>query len=191
MINPLKYQIKIPKSIKVIKSKNKLYIKGAKTTTVFNLKTKILFFYNNKTELFLKVTRIPLTNDISSRKNKLKIFQGTTYALIKQQLKSVLLDSVKTLTLSGIGYKVFLIRKKNFQLLCFKLGYSHNIYCKIPNTITLKCPSVTTISITGSNIEKVTQFAALLKSFKVPDSYKGKGILYKNELLKLKESKKT
>jgi len=115
MISPLKYQIKIPKSIKVIKSKNKLYIKGAKTTTVFNLKTKILFFYNNKTELFLKVTRIPLTNDIASRKNKLKIFQGTTYALIKQQLKSVLLDSVKTLTLSGIGYKVFLIRKKIFS----------------------------------------------------------------------------
>ena len=98
----------------------------------------------------------------------------------------------KKLKLVGVGYKVFTIQTKNLgiKLLQFKLGYSHNLYYKIPTDINIEVRQSTKIFISGFDYNKVSQIAANLKKLKSPEPYKGKGILYFDEIIKLKEGKK-
>jgi len=93
------------------------------------------------------------------------------------------------LKLIGIGYKIFPIDNiKN--LYQFKLGFSHSIYYKVPNNINVFIKKNTLIYLSGSSIKNVTQLASNIRSYKKPEPYKGKGILYHNETIKLKQGKK-
>jgi len=111
-------------------------------------------------------------------------------ALLKQTFLEVSLIVFKKLRLVGIGYKVFIEKFVNNQFLILKLGYSHNIYFKIPNNIKIECLKSDKIFISGFSYTEVTQVASTLKAYKFPEIYKGKGILYENEKLLLKEGKK-
>jgi large subunit ribosomal protein L6 len=96
--------------------------------------------------------------------------------------------SVK-LNIIGVGYKVFL--EQNF--LIFKIGFSHNVSYEIPENIKIKIlnQKLLTIVVFGQDLQKVTQTAAEIKALKPIEPYKGKGIKYFNETIKLKEGKKT
>jgi len=189
-MNFLRCNFKIPKNINIVKSKNKLYIIGPQSVNVLAVSTKIVFFYNRNYELCLKITSLPLQQNTIFRKSKLKMLQSTACSLIKYYMKNALTGFINKLRLVGIGYKVFIISKKNFKLLCLKLGYSHNIYCIIPPEITVTCPSPTTIFIAGKNSSDVHRLSSVLKTLKLPEVYKGKGVLFENENIKLKEGKK-
>lgn len=76
------------------------------------------------------------------------------------------------------------------DLLHFKLGYSHFIYFKIPKNLKIFCLKANKLFILGNSYLFVTQIAALIRSYKVPEPYKGKGILYTTEKIALKEGKK-
>ena len=76
------------------------------------------------------------------------------------------------------------------DLLHFKLGYSHQIYFKIPTKLKISCLKTTQIFIFGYSYLFVTQIASLLRSYKAPEPYKGKGIIYTTEKMILKEGKK-
>ena len=75
-------------------------------------------------------------------------------------------------------------------MLEFKLGYSHNIYFKIPKNLTVFCLKSDKIFISGNFYEYISQIASQIRSYKTPEPYKGKGILYENEKIFLKEGKK-
>ena len=93
----------------------------------------------------------------------------------------------KKLVLKGLGLKVTAIREGLIEL---KLGFSHIISVSIPTEIKLSIVKNTLILESFNNII-LGNFAASIKNFKTPDSYKGKGICYKNEVLLLKAVKKT
>jgi large subunit ribosomal protein L6 len=73
--------------------------------------------------------------------------------------------------------------------LILKIGYSHLVYVPIPNGIKVIVQKKINIILSGSDEQLVKEFAAVLRSYRFPDVYKGKGLLFKNEKINLKEGK--
>jgi large subunit ribosomal protein L6 len=187
-----RYVIKIPSEISVLYCEEKkiLLIKSKDRQKFLNLQVKILIL---KEKNLLIVTNKPFSKMSNKWKNLFKSLQGTTVSLIKQALIEVSVITYKKLKLIGVGYKVFEPEMKNnlnFKLLQLKLGYSHSLYYKIPKDVIIQIRQATKLFIFGYNFSKVSQIAAILRSCKVPEPYKGKGILYSNESIILKEGKK-
>lgn len=184
-----KHIIKVPNNINVLYCDvNKtLLILGHLGKKLLKLKTKPFFFKNSR---LIIVTDIPFKKISNNKKKKIKSIQGTQIALIKQSIIETSIYCCKILKLVGIGFKVFLIDFCNMQFLHFKLGFSHQIYFKIPENVKIYCLKSVKIFILGKSYEDVSQIAAYIRSYKFPDSYKGKGILYEKEKIILKEGKK-
>jgi len=96
----------------------------------------------------------------------------------------------KKLKLIGVGFRVSSLKVLDFDLLYFKLGYSHAIYFKVPKTFNVFCLKNNKLFLIGNSSIFLTQVAALIRSYKIPEPYKGKGILYMSEKITLKEGKK-
>lgn len=184
-----RYIIKIPKDIAVLYcKKNKIItIIGplGKKSLQLDIKIKIL-----KTKKLVEITQIPFFKVSGNKKKALKVLQGTAISLIKQLILEVSVILYKKLKLVGVGYKAFSLKIFNNSVLNFKLGYSHPIYLKAPNNLNIFCLNATNLFIFGNNYHDITQMSALIRSYKYPEPYKGKGILYGNEKIRLKEGKK-
>lgn len=151
------------------------------------LKTQLII---NKDEKILKVTREPLKSISNNEKKKLKAIQTTQVALLKQMLLEISLLCCKKLKLIGVGFRVSSLKVLDFDLLYLKLGYSHAIYFKVPKTLNVFCLKNNKLFLIGNSSIFLTQVAALIRSYKIPEPYKGKGILYMSEKITLKEGKK-
>ena len=92
----------------------------------------------------------------------------------------------QTLELKGVGYSVDV---KPDGLL-FNLGLSHKVFYKLPQYLEVNSEKKK-INIQGVDLQKIMQFANVLRKLKVPEVYKGKGIRFVNEIITLKESKKS
>lgn len=154
---------------------------------VLIIKTKIII---EKKKRIIKITREPFLNTSNNEKKKLKAVQVTQVNLLKQMLLDISVLSCKKLNLIGVGFRVSMWKTSNLALLHFKLGYSHNIYFKIPKNLEIFCLKANKLFILGDSYLFVTQVAALVRSFKIPEPYKGKGIVYTTEKIYLKEGKK-
>ena len=184
-----KYSVKIPKNIKIIyyAQQNFLVVVGPLGRKTLNLKLKIFL---TEPANYIYITTIPTQKVSDNRKKTLKALCGTTVAIIRQCIleTSVLLN--KKIKLVGVGYKVFPKNYKSNQLLELKLGFSHFIYYKIPKTVQITPFKSTFIYIFSNSYYSLTQIAANIRSYKSPEPYKGKGVLYENEKIILKEGKK-
>lgn len=184
-----KYIVKIPSNISVFYcTKNHILIFSTLSTcNVLKLKTKLVI---DKSKKIIRVTKEIFTKSSNYEKKKLKSLQATQVALIKQMLLEISLFFCKKLNLVGVGFRVTKLDKGSYNLLHFKLGYSHPIYFKIPKNLKIFCLKVNKLFIIGNSYMFINQIAALIKSYKFPDPYKGKGILYTTEKITLKEGKK-
>ncbi|WMC18777.1 MAG: 50S ribosomal protein L6 [Enterobacteriaceae bacterium PSpicST2] len=111
---------------------------------------------------------------------------GTTRAIINSLIIGVTIGFFKKLKLFGVGYKAN-IKNNNLTL---SLGFSHLINYKLPNGVFINCLNKNEILLNSSNKQLIGQVAAEIRLFHTPDPYKGKGIRYDNEIIKLKETKK-
>jgi len=184
-----RYLIKIPKDISVLycEKKKLLTFIGPLSRKSLQLKLKILIL---KPKNHIIITRLSFFGMSGNEKKKLKAVQKTTIALIKQIILEISFVFSKKLIFVGVGYKTFPIELFKNNILHFKLGYSHQIYFKISNTLNVFCFKATTIFISGNSYQEVSQVSALIRSYKYPEPYKGKGILYENEKIAIKEKKK-
>lgn len=110
---------------------------------------------------------------------------GTWRAHVANMVKGVTEGFTKQLEIHGIGYKA------QFQgnTILLSVGFSHPVSIEVPEGVTLTAKD-NVISISGCDKEKVGQFASFIRSLKPPDVYKGKGIRYVGEVVKLKPGKK-
>ena len=92
----------------------------------------------------------------------------------------------KKLTLVGVGYRA----QAQGNKLNLQLGYSHPIVHEMPAGVTVETPSQTEIVVKGADKQKVGQVAAVIRSYRAPEPYKGKGIRYADERVVIKETKK-
>jgi len=180
-----KYVIKIPKNIFVfLTNRNVITFLGPLGIKSIKLYNKIVV-KNEKQQIL--VTSLAFSQQLSVKKKLIKRFQKTYVTLLKQKINEVTGKMKKRLNLVGIGYRAIILEKKYLHL---KLGFSHFVFFKIPNNLKIMCPRPTKILISGNHQQEINNIAFLIKSYKIPDSYKGKGILHDNEKIILKEGKK-
>lgn len=114
---------------------------------------------------------------------------GLMRALVNNMIIGVSTGFTKELLIIGTGYKADVVGKK----LVLNLGFSHSIEYPIPDGIKMTSKvekAGVVVSITGNNKETVGQIASEIRSYRPPDSYKGKGVRYRNEVVRLKAGKK-
>lgn len=184
-----KTSIQIPKNISVIYNNEKKIITfiGLLTKRSLKLKVPIILVKDKSLIIITQGFRSKLSN--ASRK-KIKSLQKTTTALIRQSFIEVSTTVYKKLNFIGVGYRAFDVEGFRNKLLLLKLGYSHSIYFKIPKDLKIICLKLTKLFVSGNSYQQITQTAALIRSYRKPEPYKGKGILYYNEKITLKEGKK-
>jgi len=109
-------------------------------------------------------------------------------SLLQQLVIGVTKGYKQKLKLVGVGYRASLLENK----LILKLGYSHEVKYAIPHDITIT-PSKNKgvlLLIQGVELDRVQQVAVEIRRFREPDAYKGKGIHYYGEILRLKKGKR-
>ena len=121
-------------------------------------------------------------NELSDTKAK----HGLYRALIANMVKGVSEGYSKSLTVSGVGYKLSVSGNK----LTMNIGFSHPVVMTVPEGLTVTCPTATEILVSGISKERVGQFAAEIKAVKPVEPYHGYGIHYTNEVVRRKEIKK-
>jgi len=111
---------------------------------------------------------------------------GTFRSLIGNMVTGVSEGFEKKLELRGVGYRAQMQGKK----LNLTLGFSHPIDFDVPEGITIETPSQTEIVVKGADKQQVGQVAAVIRGYRPPEPYKGKGVRYVGERIVMKEAKK-
>jgi large subunit ribosomal protein L6 len=114
-----------------------------------------------------------------------RALHGLTRALIANMVKGVVDGYRVDLEIHGVGYRA----TKQGRQLVLQLGYSHPVEIAAPAGIEFEVPQPNRIGIVGSDREAVGQVAATVRAARPPDPYKGKGIRYARERLRLKAGK--
>jgi large subunit ribosomal protein L6 len=110
---------------------------------------------------------------------------GLTRTLVANMVTGVSAGFTRQLELVGVGYRA----AKQGDDLVLTLGYSHPIRYTPPEGITIEVPAPTQITVGGASKEIVGAVAAKIRSFRKPEPYKGKGVLYRGEKLRRKAGK--
>ena len=114
-----------------------------------------------------------------------RALHGLTRTLIRNMVIGVKDEFKKELEINGVGYRV---QKKGNDLV-LTLGYSHPVEMKAPEGITFDVPNQNQIIVRGIDKELVGQTAAVIRTKRPPEVYRGKGIKYADEVIRRKEGK--
>lgn len=115
-----------------------------------------------------------------------RTFWGTTRSRCANMVEGVSNGFSKTLELHGVGYRA----QMKGQSVRLALGFSHDVVYDPPEGIKLSTPTATEIVIEGIDKQVVGQVAAVIRGYRPPEPYKGKGVRYRNEYVRRKEGKK-
>ena len=168
--------INIPSGVEVKKVDNKFLVKGSKGELSAPLDEIVDVIINEKE---IKV-------ELKDKNAKNKALWGTTRALINNAIQGVSVGFEKEMEIVGVGYRGALQGKK----LTLNLGLSHPVEINVPDYITIKMDGNTKFIISSPDKQKLGAFAAMVRSKRPPEPFKGKGIRYSNEFILRKEGKK-
>ncbi len=166
----------IPEGVTVNVTDNVVTVKGPKGELTQKFDNNISI---NVSENMVICTR-------NSDANQIKSLHGTTNSLIENMIEGVSKGFERGLEINGVGYKFNVSGNK----LNITAGFSHPVIMEVPNGLTLEQVSNTEITVKGIDKQKVSEFAANIRKWREPEPYKGKGIRYKNEVIRRKEGKK-
>ncbi len=166
----------IPEGVMITIDKNLVTVKGPKGE--LSLKSSELINIEIENNI-LRTTVKKLTRESN-------IMQGTTNSLINNMIIGVSEGFNKGLEAVGVGYKFNVQGNK----IVVNAGYSHPIEVIVPDGLKAELINNTEINISGTDKQKVTEFAANIRKIREPEPYKGKGIRYKGEYVRRKEGKK-
>jgi len=126
-----------------------------------------------------------LTVSLKNESRNLRSMHGLYRTLINNMIIGVSEQFELTLILKGVGYRAVVQGKE----IILSLGYSHPVKIDIPETVSVDVVQNTTINLKSCDKELLGLFAANIRSWRRPEPYKGKGILYKNEQILRKAGK--
>ena len=184
-----KFNLKIPQDISLIFSKKKkiLTVIGPLATKSVELKLNITI---DNAKKMLSVSPLPFFHVSNAEKKKINALRASTIAQIKHLFIETSITIFQKLKLVGVGFRIESANESEKNLLTLKLGYSHYYYVKVPKNLEVNCFTKTKFSIFGNSYYEISQLASKIREKKIPEPYKGKGILYENEIVKIKEGKK-
>ena len=114
-----------------------------------------------------------------------KALHGLTRALLANYVVGVTSGYKKTLDIQGVGYKAEM-KGKNLVL---SVGYANTIPLAVPSGLTVQLETPTKLHVSGPDKQLVGQFASDIRKVRKPEPYKGKGIRYEGEVVKIKPGK--
>ncbi len=114
-----------------------------------------------------------------------RAYHGLTRALINNMIQGVKTKYEKKLELHGVGYVCSLTDNE----LSLRVGFANDVKKMVPDGLDVVCPDTTHIEVKGCNKQLVGQFAAEVRAVRKPEPYKGKGIRYVGEHVKIKPGK--
>lgn len=168
--------ISIPKGVDVSVNGQSVTIKGPKGTLQYAVPSEVTITKDGDV----------LSCVYAAEQGTANALAGTTRANLNNCVRGVSQGFEKKLELVGVGYRAQAQGKK----LNLTLGFSHPLDFPVPQGITIETPSQTEILIKGIDRQQVGQVAAVIRGYRPPDAYKGKGVRYSNEVIVLKEAKK-
>ena len=136
-------------------------------------------------DLSIKVEDDILTVSRPSDSKQHRSLHGLTRSLIANMVKGVSQGFEKELDIVGVGYRA----EKEGEKLILRVGYSHLVEIVPPQGISIELEGTNKIKVKGINKEAVGQMAAEIRAVRPPDAYKGKGIRYTGEVVRLKPGK--
>lgn len=167
--------IAVPSEVEVKVDGQKITVKGPKGT----LEREI---HKNMTiSLQDNVISVKRPNDEPENRS----LHGLTRTLINNMVKGVKEEFQRELQINGVGYRV----QKQGKKIVLNLGYSHPVEMEEPEGITFEVPNANTIIVKGIDKEAVGQTAAVIRTKRPPEVYRGKGIKYAEEVIRRKEGK--
>lgn len=128
-------------------------------------------------------TQVVVTGDEASR--EAGAYHGLTRALVANMVTGVTQGYEKRLEIIGVGY----LASISGQTLQLRVGFANELQKKIPADLKVTCPDQTHIVVQGCDKQRVGQFAAEVRSLRKPEPYKGKGVRYQGEQVKIKPGK--
>ncbi len=166
----------LPDGVTAVLENNKIIVKGSKgeLTHIFDI---------NKVNIKIEDSQIkvePVKKDLK----EIRAYWGLTRNLINNMVIGVSQGFEKKLIVEGVGYRASVQGNK----LILNIGYSNPVEMEIPSYLRVDVKD-NTITVSGIDKYLVGQFAALIRDKRKPDAYKGKGIRYADEHLKLKVGK--
>ncbi|MGL5021335.1 MAG: 50S ribosomal protein L6 [Mycoplasmatales bacterium] len=167
----------IPAGVEVsVDNTNLVTVKGPKgsLSQQFNAALEVIVENNE-----VKVTR-------KSEEKEIKSVHGTTTAIIKNMILGTSEGFKKELEFNGVGYRVVVAGKK----VTLAVGFSHPVDIILEEGISAEAPSNTELIISGIDKQLVGETAANIRKIRPPEPYKGKGIKYKEEVIRRKEGKR-
>ncbi|MCH7729931.1 50S ribosomal protein L6 [Patescibacteria group bacterium] len=169
-----KQPIELPSGVSVEVSGKVVFVRGPKGSLDKKLPDGI--------EVVVKNSEVK----VEKKKNtlKTKALHGTLRALINNMVRGVSEGWTKELELVGTGYRAEAVGPD----LVLNVGYSHSVKIQAPEGIFFKVQK-TEIIIEGVDKELVGQIAAKIRAVRPPEPYKGKGIKYKDEVIRRKPGK--
>ncbi|CAR40465.1 50S ribosomal protein L6 [Streptococcus uberis] len=167
--------ITMPAGVELKNDNNVVTVKGPKG--------ELTREFNKNIEIKVEGTEITVSRPNDSK--EMKTIHGTTRALLNNMVQGVSEGFKKELEMKGVGYRAQLQGNK----LVLSVGKSHQDEVEAPEGITFTVATPTTIAVEGISKELVGQTAAYIRSLRSPEPYKGKGIRYVGEYVRLKEGK--
>ena len=170
-----KLPVSIPAGVTVSVDSGIVTVKGAKG----ELKQAV----NNKVTVEVKGSEV-VVNPVDNSKAA-NAAHGLYRVLINNMVIGVSQGFSKTLIINGVGYRVEVKGKE----LVMNLGYSNDFIAIIPEGLTVTTDPSGKITIAGIDKQRVGEFSAQLRTLRMPEPYKGKGIRYDNEVIRRKVGK--
>ena len=170
-----KKPIAIPQGVEVKIEGQTVSAKGPLGTEVVNVRPEIAVKIENN--------EVILTKNSDSR--EADALYGLSRTLVANAVAGVKDGFVKKLEINGVGYRA----QMQGKTLNMALGYSHPVNIEPPEGITITVENNTNITVKGSNKQTVGDIAALIRSKRPPEVYKGKGVKYEGEYIRRKVGK--
>uniref|UniRef100_A0A7C1JLF7 Large ribosomal subunit protein uL6 n=1 Tax=Ammonifex degensii TaxID=42838 RepID=A0A7C1JLF7_9THEO len=167
--------IPLPQGVDVVIEGNRVAIKGPLGTLEREFPAGVNI---EKRDTVLLVHR-------QSDEPKHKSLHGLSRTLLNNMVVGVTQGFAKGLEIVGVGYRA----AKQGRKLTLTVGYSHPVEIEPPEGIEVEVPTPTKIIVKGIDKEKVGHVAALIRSVREPEPYKGKGIRYEGEVIRRKAGK--
>jgi large subunit ribosomal protein L6 len=173
-----KQPVQVPAGVTVTLDGQRFAAKGPLGELELQVRAPIAVHWGAEEGQTLVVTR-------PSDEKEHRALHGLTRSLVANMVEGVSQGFSKTLEIVGVGYRVQ-ARGTGLRL---SLGFSHLIEFPAPEGITFEVPNQTTIVVNGPDKQQVGHTAAVIRAFRPPEPYKGKGVRYRGEHVRRKAGK--
>jgi large subunit ribosomal protein L6 len=172
-----KLPVQVPGDVKVAIQGRKVTIGGPQGELAIEHRPEIKVAFDSDSKQIL------VSREDDDRESR--AYHGLTRALLQNMVQGVREKYEKRLEIVGVGYQASVAG----NVLKLRVGYANEIQLTIPKGLEVTCPDATHVVVRGCDKQKVGQFAAEARAVRKPEPYKGKGVRYQGEQVKIKPGK--